>query len=118
MSREVTQHIGPAGLKITGVSFDLHSFHPDLLYVAAVDLTASEILELRQRRPGVGVDEGHLYFVPAEFRNADTQRALREGNWNPGGKASLVRALEIIDHLQRYEDLTHEKAVDWLRTTR
>lgn len=117
ISPELPSHVLENGLNVTGVSFDLASFHPDILYVAAVDATAEEVLEMRLRSPGKSFFEGVPVFVPADFRDADTSRVLNDPSfgWNPGGKAALVRTLEIIDHLERRQDMDHDSAIERLR---
>lgn len=88
-------------LKLTGLSYSLERYHPDALFVAAVDCAKDEIVEMRRKYRGEEFDEGQLEFIPANRNDPDTRAVLDDPRWYGGGKASLVRALELIESLSK-----------------
>jgi hypothetical protein len=96
-SRDLLKHISPFGIKLTGLAFGLDCLHPDLLWIVLVDVSAERFKALRRDRPGTDIREGEIEFVPANFGAAATQEILARPEWVPAGKASLIRAIELID---------------------
>lgn len=96
-SPRLVKYIGPLGIKITGLAFGLDCLAPDLLWIVLADVTESEFKTLRRDTPGKEVDEGTIEFVPASFGSETTQEVLCRPNWVPAGKASLIRAIQLIE---------------------
>jgi hypothetical protein len=42
-----------------------------------------------------------LEFTPANLQSEETRKLIRKPNWIPGGLASLVRALQVVEALKR-----------------
>ena len=100
-SQRLIEHIGPFGIKLTGLAFGLDVLAPDALWIVLMDITEEKFQELRRDDPGKDADEGDLKFVPANFEEAATQRILERLEWVPAGKASLIRAIQLIGAIDR-----------------
>ena len=79
------------------LAFGLDSLAPDLLWIVLLDITESEFRKLRREKPGKEVNEGTIDFIPASFGNELTQEVLSRSDWGPAGKASLIRAIQLIE---------------------
>lgn len=101
LSPSLVAHIRPNAIKLVGLSYGLDSFHPDALFVAAVDRTAEEVLQIWRRDPGKEWREGQLKFTRADFDDRTTQEILADASWVPGGKASFVRVIELVDSVKQ-----------------
>ena len=113
LSPDLLKYIAPESLKVTGLCFDLGTFHPTLLLCVAVPLSAENIERLCLRHPGRDHrKEVRLSFVPS-YEDNPIQELLALPNWLPGGQASLYRAYELISALRR--DLEFDEAFDVLR---
>lgn len=105
------EHVLPGGLRLTGISFDLRAGHPDLLFVAFMDLTSEQIQRAYKERKGAEADEGRLRFVRPNFEDDELQAILAEQNWAAGGKASLVRAVQYLDAIRTIDKSDYSQAV-------
>lgn len=103
------------GIKCTGLCFGLDALHPDLLWIVLVDLTAEQFIEKCRRESGRDRREGKIRFVPANFKDPETQRVLARPDWVAGGKASLVRAMELIDVLSYKLKVPQMKVFDVIK---
>jgi hypothetical protein len=117
-SPDMAKHILDLGLKITGLDFGLDVFHPFLLWIALVDLTADEFMHECAVNPGKDSHEAEIKFVPADVDDAETKALLAREDWVPGGKASFVRALQLIDTIKGDKALSPVKAFDILAEAR
>ena len=100
----MTKYIPKLGIKFTGLALGLDSFAPDALWVVLVDITADQFLRLRLTKPGRDSQEGRNEFVPATFEDPATREALAHPDWVSGGKASLIRAVEVIQSIKENEE--------------
>ena len=107
-------------IQCTGISYDLDSLHPDVLFVACVPQTSVELAHAA--RGGFGERgsewrEGRLKFMPADFRHDKTARVLMGVKaWNPGGHASVVRAIELLRAVRREHSCDHVDAMRFIGT--
>jgi hypothetical protein len=119
LSPGLLPHVGRYAIKLTGISFDLLSAHPDLLFVIAIPLGRNEILEICLH-PGEDSHEGRLQFIPfiplSRLSKADVEinEVLHDPHWTGGGHASVVRALELVDALMENNGGSFKKAFDTL----
>lgn len=102
------------GLKLIGLSWDLLSLHPDLLFAAFLSIGHREAETVRKWKPGRESKEGRLKFVRADFGDPETSRVLIEKPWNPGGMASMVRTIEWLQAVMVERPCTLEKAIAFL----
>lgn len=100
LSPDILSHMRPKSIKLTGLSFDLEALHPNILFTACVDLSKNEILDACSKNPGKDWQEGKIHFVRADFGDKETLTVL-EQKWVPAGKASFVRAITLLNALQR-----------------
>ncbi|GEM_PF-5895161 len=104
LSTSLLDYLQPNALKLTGICYNLEGYHPDFLFVAAIDLTKKEVEEKCQRNPGKGFREvGELRFTRACIDD-ETERLLAQPGWVAGDEASLFRALEVIESLKKQGD--------------
>jgi TIR domain len=87
---------GNSRLLCLGLSYDLQSFHPDALFLGALSITFEQVLAKCKEAPGKDFFEGRIdgFHLEGPYVGNDFAR----GNWTGGGKASLLRALEFIQH--------------------
>jgi hypothetical protein len=97
VSSRILRSVGSHAIKVTGLAFGLDCLAPDLLWIVLVNVTEEEFLVIRRDRPGIEVDEGVIEFVPPSFDSTPTQELLMRSDWVPAGKASLVRAIHLIE---------------------
>lgn len=97
----------------TGVSYDLISFHPDLLFVACFDLYAAELTTIVREIRGRDWYEGALRMVRVDD-STEIRRILSPPGWTGGGKASLIRALELVYTLASERRCTPKEAAEFL----
>jgi hypothetical protein len=117
ISKVLLRHLRPNAIKLTGICYNLEGYHPDLLFVAAVDLPKDEILKLYADRPGVDFGEGELRFTKASFDDPETQGLFADrARWVPGDEASLFRAIELIEALQDEDERKFSSVFDVLAT--
>jgi DNA-binding winged helix-turn-helix (wHTH) protein len=109
-------YVGSLGIKLTGLAFGLDNLHPDALWIVLMDLTAERFKELRRDYPGKDAFEGDIEFVPATLIASSTQDVLRRPDWVPAGKASLIRAIQLIGAINPRG--TPSKAFDILASAR
>jgi hypothetical protein len=96
----------PRHLVLLGMDFDLESFHPDLLFLLAWPGHLQEIESMIKDAPGRDYGEGSMLAV--RMKRTDIVGLLDEPMWVPGGKASVIRAVEYIEALRlkhRSDDL-------------
>ncbi|MGW6060444.1 toll/interleukin-1 receptor domain-containing protein [Streptomyces sp. NPDC055189] len=91
----------PSAVKVTGLSFGLEILHPDLLFCVFVAASRDEILAMRAQEPGSEAYEQVLMSMPADRDDPETAAILGSGEWAQGGKASVVRALELVHAVRR-----------------
>ncbi len=91
----------PSALKVTGLAFGFDILHPSLLFCVFVPASRDEILAMRAQEPGDEAYEQVLRSIPADRNSPEAARVLNLDNWAEGGKASLVRALELIHAVRR-----------------
>ena len=96
MSPRLLEHIDQFGIKLTGFAFSLDYLNADLLWLVLADVTSEKFTKLRCEHPGVEMDEGRIKFVQASFGSKSTQELLSQPDWFATGKASVVRAIELI----------------------
>jgi hypothetical protein len=115
LSPLLDQVITRSDVRLTGLSFDLRSLQPDALFVVTLDRTASEVLDDCKRQPGRDFYEGDLHLMTADFEATAALQPLQGDSWNPGGQASLVRALELVRIFRRRHQLDYASAFRLLR---
>jgi hypothetical protein len=104
-------------IQCTGLSYDLDSLHPDALFIACIPLTSVELAAIVRGiwgERGKEWREGRLKFMPADFRDSTTARILsgpKPRSWNPGGHASVVRAIELLGAVRRENSCGHRNAM-------
>lgn len=102
-----------SALKITGVSFDLDSCHPDLLFCLPISLSLSEIKILCDQNPGEHKKkEVIMLATKADWHDPATQEVLKDPLWIPGGHASVVRTLALLHELRK--DMTYDQAFEFI----
>jgi hypothetical protein len=101
-------------IKITGIAFDLEILHPTLLFVIFSPLSREDLFELYKREPGSEVYEASLEAVRADSRNNETVAVLRDRDWVQTGKASVIRAMEVIESVRRKRECTFTEAINTL----
>jgi hypothetical protein len=117
-SQHMMDHVLDLGIKVTGIDFGLDILHPFLLWIVLVDLTAEEFMRECAIDPGKDSHEAEIKFVPADFEAAETKSLLVRKDWVPGGKASFVRALQLIDAVKTQKTMPATKAFDILAAAR
>lgn len=100
LSPKLLSHVTPRELFLLGMSFDLQAFHPDLLFIVPLPIPFDELLEICREDPGPDFVEGQLKAVPAVRSSQELTLLMAQPNWFPGGKASLIRAIEFLDSLR------------------
>jgi hypothetical protein len=130
--RGITDELAPAVLDVieegpfpeiqcTGLSYDLDSLHPDALFVACFPGSSMELIEIvrgNEGERGKEWREGRLRFMSADFRKSDATRILSGPRaWNPGGHASVVRAIELLSAVRRERSCGHPEAMRAIGTT-
>jgi len=98
VSPRLLEHIGPFGIKLTGLAFGLDSLHPDVQWIVLANVPAEKIIKMRCEHKGEEADEGRIKFVPASFGARSTQELLARKDWLAANKGSLIRAIELIDN--------------------
>ncbi|HEX4962926.1 MAG TPA: hypothetical protein VF173_18965 [Thermoanaerobaculia bacterium] len=114
ISRDLLKYIRPNAIKLLGLGFDLHSFHPDAFFLAALDLKAEEVLRLARERPGKDYREGKLRFVECRAGALEVQEDWATGKWVPAGKAALFRAFEVVNELRETRSVSFAEAFEIL----
>jgi hypothetical protein len=99
LSPRLLDEDGIARLRLTGLSFDLTALHPNALYILPVPFTHDEVINFCQSEPGKEWQEGKLLFMPAYGDLPETRAVLSAPTWVPAGKASVLRALELLRHI-------------------
>ncbi|PWU05347.1 MAG: hypothetical protein C5B51_14780 [Terriglobia bacterium] len=100
-SERLYEYWHPNAIKLAGMSYDLESYQPDLLFAVAIDLDKDAVLDVCQRYPGRDFHEGEIQFMRADFEDIDTQRTLSSPDWVPAGQASVVRVIELLNSLKK-----------------
>jgi hypothetical protein len=100
LSPSLGEFIQSRSIFLLGLSFDLQAFHPDLLYMVMLPLSFEDVIEMCRQNPGKDFIEGQIKAVPAVKSSDHLNLLLSESNWTPGGKASLIRAIEFLDAVQ------------------
>lgn len=116
--RGVSSEISPSlydstpadAMKVTGLAFGLDIFHPSLLFCLFASASLDEILTWRAENPGSESYELSLKSTPASLENPDTQSVLHSGRWVEAGKASLIRALELVSAIRRRNHCSFDEA--------
>jgi len=88
----------PRHLVLLGMDFDLESFHPDLLFLLAWPGQLQDIQRMVEENPGRDFVEGSMQAV--RMRRSEISQLLEEPMWIPGGKASVIRAVEFVSTLK------------------
>jgi len=88
----------PRHLMLLGIDFDLESFHPDLLFLLIWPGSLAEIEVMWKQNPGPDFIEGNLQATP--MNRGAIEQLLLLPDWIPGGKASVIRALEFVSALR------------------
>lgn len=114
-SYKMPDRIPDGGMKCTGLCFSLDALQPDLLWIVLVNLTAEEFTKKCRIEHGRDWREGRIRFVPADFKDAETQRILARPDWIAAGKASLVRAIELIDVLAHQRQISPTQVFDVIK---
>jgi hypothetical protein len=114
LSPDVMQHVGTSALRLTGISFDLEALHPNFLYLLPLPISKDRLAEIRTSRPGKEAYEGHLLFMRADAHHPETQAILASKEWIPAGKASVIRAFEVLDEVRAQHQCSFEMAVKLL----
>ena len=107
----VPELVSKTCLYFLGLSFDLRSFHPDMLFMIALSITHDRLLEICRQYPGRDFLEGQVVCVRLSMLDEENS-PLAKTNWVPGGKASLVRTREFLGAVQ------DRKKLDMLETIR
>jgi hypothetical protein len=76
--------------------------HPDALFLAVINMKAKDIVTLYEERSPIDKKESQkLECIKPAFDDSKTKKILENSRWIAGGKASLIRAIEVIEGLQR-----------------
>jgi hypothetical protein len=102
LSPSLLEHLSHSAVKLTGLVFEFNHYQPDMLFVACVDLSREKVEQYCAEQKGIDYREKDLYFVKPDFTNPDTKAALGFEKWIPSGKASLVRAIQIVNAIKRH----------------
>lgn len=89
----------PANLILLGMDFDLDSMQPDLLFILIWPGTLTDLRDKIKRNRGRDFVEGSMQAV--RFRSDELEHLLLQPGWVPGGKASVIRAVEFINAMRR-----------------
>jgi hypothetical protein len=114
ISRELLKYMRPNAVKLLGLGFDLESLHPDMLFIAIVDLKAEEVLRFARENPGKDYREGKLRFVECTGDALELQEDVAAGKWVPAGKAALIRAYEFVSQVCEIRALKFAEAFEAL----
>ena len=112
ISPQVSDFVPDEAIKITGIAFDLDIYHPTLLFCIFAPLSHDELLEISRREPGREAYEIVLHSVRADGRDKSTVSLLCDGDWVQTGKASAIRALEVIESIRRQRNCSYAEAFD------
>ena len=99
LSPRLREYLCPESIKLTGISFDLEELHPDLLFLVTINLTAKEIEQICREFPGKDWHEGDTAFVEPDYNKPELQAVLAQPSWVGSGKASLVRAIDVLNDI-------------------
>jgi hypothetical protein len=113
----MTDYVPDAGIKLTGFDFGLDTLQPFALWIVLVTLTAKQFEDQCVDDPGKASEEQEIRFVSAEFDAPETQQVLARKDWVPGGKASFVRAIELIAEIGQKQKIPATKVFDFLAST-
>ena len=114
ISEDLSACLHPQDVRLTGIAFDMEAGHPDALFMVLLDMTKEALEERCRSFPGIDSREGRLFFLPVDIRHEHTQQILDQENRVAGGKASLVRSLEIFKAYER-KGYSFKVAFDRLR---
>lgn len=103
-------------LKLAGVVYSLRDYEPTALFVVPLSLTREKLLGMYSKHHPKEFSEGRLKFTKATLTDPDTVKLLARDKWITGGKASLVRALQLIDAISFKNRLDWGGAFEYLRT--
>jgi hypothetical protein len=117
LSPDVMAYVGADSLRLTGLSFDPEALHPNFLYLLALPITKDRLVEICSVRPGKEAYEGRLMFMRADAHHPETQAILVSKEWIPAGKASVLRAFEVLDEVRAQHRCDVEMAVQLLSGT-
>ncbi len=90
----------PSLVFLLGLDFELLSFQPDLLFVVFIPFSYERFQEICRQHPGKDFIEGRIQAAPISPNRENLNEILSNPNWVPGGKASLIRALEFLDSIE------------------
>lgn len=115
LSAKLLNVIPPNGIRVTGLALDLTSLGLSLLFMVLLDLPKREVLKLYRKRPGKDKDEGQLLFALPNSTEVTTQEVLAKEPWVPGGKASFVRSIELIESVIDHRGVCPKDIFDYLK---
>jgi hypothetical protein len=112
ISPRVHEIISATAVRITGIAFDLEVVHPTLLFSIFAPISRDELFELREREPGRETYEITLHSTKADSRDPATVSVLCDRDWVQSGKASVLRALEVIEASRRIHKCSFVEAIE------
>ena len=115
LSPSLLKFIPGGSALLSGLSFDLGALHPNALFLVVVDLDTAGVAKLCRDDPGKEFYEGRLDFIPADGQDPSTAKVLRDPRWVAAGKASVIRALEVLHAIQRQQGCDLASAIAHVR---
>lgn len=84
-----------------GLSFDLGSYHPDIILFGVLPITFAEVQKLCGEDPGEDFFEGEVRGVHLSSIQKGEYGDISLSDWTGSGKASVLRAIEFLSHWAR-----------------
>jgi hypothetical protein len=111
ISPELARRLDPKCILLLGIAFNLRNFHPDMLFVVVVPYRAEEVIQMKMQYQGKDYYEITLSTISASRDHAELEPVLSDSNWLPGGKASVIRAIEFLDAAAKSYKLPLEEVI-------
>ncbi len=81
-----------------GLSFDLGSYHPDVILFGVLPITFAQVQKIRREDPGEDFFEGHVLGLHLANIQGGEYGDLTLPDWTGSGKASFLRAVEFLNY--------------------
>lgn len=94
-------------IRLLGLDFHFHAFHPGLLFFAPLQFTRKEVEEFLRDYPGKSFKERQYKAQCVDLGDVDALRAaLLQPNWFSAGKACVIRTLQYLEAIANGKSLS------------
>lgn len=101
LSKGVSVHLlsdEECNLICLGLSFDLGSYHPDIILFGVLPIAFAEVQKLCREDPGEDFFEGEVRGIHLSRIQKGEYGDVSLTDWTGSGKASVLRAVEFLGH--------------------